>query len=335
MELTEATKKRLKIIDQVTQMGDSQFTDTELEWLRTAVLTQARGVGTASPHDLDLYCISAPVHDVRACLMPQWIAIRCVHGNVTWRVVRCRQCKGCRLSWRGRVRAIILEGCKNSRVWMWTLTIPEYPAEMEGERFDVAQERWHELLRDAGKRGIRFDYLRVVELQKRGTPHFHLAVKNVKRGQERLSDTKVVARMLRRLARRHGFGYKEGKTTDLQAARLGGAGVASYLSKYLGKADSFNELRREDGRAIRRYARSRGWCRSQPRPTWRYARCPGGLTRKAQSDAAVPCVCGEGLLLGRELQAARWVAANRREGRWVAPLGVADYLLERSVVKNN
>lgn len=324
--LPEGARKRLHAI-LLAATRVSQFTYDELESLRFAVLAGIRGSGGGAPSVLDLPCISAPVEDVKACLSPGWIAIRCYHGNVTWRVVRCRWCEGCRHVWRAKVRAIILAGCAGARVWMWTLTLPEYPGDMEEGRFDVAQDRWHALLRLAAKRGVRFEYLRVVELQKRGTPHFHLAIKGVEVGGEAVSATSVVRTVLVGLARASGFGYRPGKTFDLQAARLGGVGVASYMSKYLSKSAGFNELRRDDGRAIRRYCRSRGWSPVRALPVWRYARVVTGISRVAQSTEDVRCACGEALLLRRDVQAKRWVAANRLAKRWIAPLGVADYIL--------
>ncbi len=206
---------------------------------------------------------------------------------------------------------------------MWTLTIAQYPVDIKGDRFDFAQDRWHDLLRLAGKAGLSFEYLRVVELQKRGTPHFHLAIKQPVKNGRGITSTAQLTTEFRRLSRKAGFGY----IMDLQAARLGGAGVASYMSKYLNKATDFYELRRKDGRAIRRYARSRGWIPNQPGPTWRYARDGGRFSHREQTTRDVPCDCAEGLLLRKGLQARRWVATNQREGLWVAPTGVGDYLL--------
>lgn len=208
------------------------------------------------------------------------------------------------------------------------LTVKPGRVIIEGEdKFDVIQGRWHALLRESGKDRVTFDYLRVVELQKRGTPHLYLAVKDIRVLQERVSDTEVAGRVLRGLGRRAGFGYEEGKTTDFQAARLGGAGVASYLSKYLEKSEDYNLLRRADGRAIRRYSRSRGWSGPRADSVWRYARVGNGFTREEQSTAPVTCECGQGELLSRDDQASKWLVANRREGKWVAPLGVGDFVL--------
>ena len=321
--LTEHTLNRLKAINNAR---DTILTDTEMGWLKTAVILSNRGTGTESPN-LDILCITAPVQKVSACRSPAWIPLRCHHGNETWKLVRCRKCVGCHHAWRSKVRALILNGLIGRNAYMWTLTIPEYPSQMEGDRFDVAQERWHNLLRDAGKRGFRFEYMRVVEMQKRGTPHFHIAVKM---GSGQVSNTKALARRFRGLAKRARFGYREGKTTDFQSASLGGAGVASYMSKYLVKSEDFYALRREDGRAIRRYCRSRGWSNPRTPAVWRYAR-NGPITRLAQSDADVLCSCGDHEILNREAQVARWLAANRRAGEWVAPLGVADYIFEEGV----
>ncbi len=329
LALSKGTQKRLVDIESARKSGTSSLTDTELDWIRFAAVYSSGVSGASAPGTLDIPCISAPVEKVSACLSPAWIEIRCYHDNRTHVRVRCRYCEGCWHAWRHKVRNLIIEGCGASKVFMWTLTIPEYPSKMKGDRFDVAQERWHDLLRDASKRGVRFEYLRVVELQKRGTPHFHVAVRDFREGVRRLSDTKEIAGMLRGFGRRSGFGYREGKTTDFQAARLGAAGVASYMSKYLTKSEGYNALRREDGRAIRRYARSRGWSNLRDKPVFRYARVPSGISHDWKSEEPLPCVCGEGLTIKRERQVQRWVDACRREGRWIAPLGVADYILQK------
>lgn len=275
---TEAHLKRLLAVGKAMQDGDSRLTHTELDWLLIAVKMSEKGASEASAY-LDIPSISALVEDVQACLMPGWIGLRCHHGNRTFKVVRCRACDGCHHNWRSKVRGIILDGCAGAKVWFWTLTIPEYPRQMVGNRFDVAQDRWHALLRLAGKRKIMFEYFRVVELQKRGTPHFHCAVKGFKLNGLWATETPLIAVELRKLCKVSGFGYRQGKTTDFVAARLGGAGVASYMSKYLSKSEDYNMMRRDDGRAIRRYGRSRGWSRPGALPVWRYAALPHAFTR--------------------------------------------------------
>lgn len=326
---SEGTKKRLRQIAQVTSMT-SQFTEDELLYIHRAIVLSDKGTyaenvkgsGDSVPAPL-----AAPVEQVQACRSKKWIQVMCHHGNTTWKPIRCRWCDGCAHNWKARVRAIILDGCDSSRAFMWTLTMKEYPDEVEGDIFDLAQSRWHSLLRDCSKRGFSFEYLRVVELQKRGTPHFHMACKDFVRNGLPISETDVIARTLRGFAKRAGFGYRKGKTTDFQAARLGGAGVASYMSKYLSKTEGFNKLRRDDGRAIRRYCRSRGWSNPRPLPTWRYT-VTGAFSRTHKSEKDVICICGEGKILRRHNQAQAWVAKSRLEGKWVGPLDAATYLME-------
>ena len=325
--LSDMTKKRLALIESYDS-SSQQLTDTELEWIYYGALIANKGPRTKVSGPLDISYISAPVQDVMACLSPGWVPVRCHHGNTAWKMIRCRKCDGCLHAWRAKVRALILDGCSGSVSYMWTLTVREYPRQMKGDKFDVTQKRYHDLLRSAGKLGVSFEYLRVVEMQKRGTPHFHIALKDVRRNGRFVSTTEQIRSILRNLAKKSGFGYVQGKTFDLQAARLGGAGVASYMSKYLEKSEDYNALRREDGRAIRRYCRSRGWCAQRPLPDWRYAR-DGNLERKAQVTQDVSCDCGDHMLLNRDHQVTKWIAANRRAGRWVAPLGVADYLLSK------
>jgi len=311
--------------------GHHLLSSTQLVWLQRAMLDGAlmhrksSEAGTLSPHPWD----NASVENERACLQPKWIGLVCHHGNGLWKQIRCRNCEGCHHAWRSKVRAIILKGCEGHRVWMWTLTIPEYPEQMEEDRYDVAQTRWHDLLRSFKKHGISFQYLRVVELQKRGTPHFHIALKAFMVRGHQLSNTREIATVIRGFAQKARFGHVVGKTMDIQAARLGGAGVASYMSKYMNKAENFYDMRRQDGRAIRRYARSRNWIPPQPGPTWRYARDGGRFSHTQQTTQDVPCDCSEGKLLHRHIQTRRWLYANQREGRWVAPTSIGDYLLQQ------
>ena len=311
----------------------SRFTEDELAYIQRAVQLSDKGtyaVNVKGSGDSVPAPLLEAVADLRACLSPKWIELRCTHGYVTWKVIRCRWCDGCLNAWKAKVRAIILEGSQGTQVYMWTLTIKEYPHEVEGDIFDESQKRWHDLLRDAAKHRIRFEFLRVVELQERGTPHFHLAIKQVSRRGKSLSDTKVIARMFRRLGKKAGFGYRQDFTTDFQAARLGGAGVASYMSKYLSKSEDYNAMRRDDGRAIRRYCRSRGWSKRRADPVWRYS-VAGGFSRSEKSGADTPCVCSEGFIMPRDHQAAAWVAASRLEGRWVGPLAVVEYILQKEI----
>ena len=308
--LTDHTKKRLQLVAKASAAGDSILAHTELDWLHKATLVANKGPRANASGSLDILCISALVDKVSACLSPAWIPLRCHHGNETWKMIRCRKCEGCHHAWRSKVRALILNGCYAKRCYMWTLTIPEYPDTMGLDRFDFTQRRWHDLLRDTQRRGVKFEYLRVVEMQKRGTLHFHIALKDFTVGAKDVSNTKDIAKILRAFGKKAGFGYKQGKTTDFQSARLSGAGVASYMSKYLEKSEDFYALRREDGRAIRRYCRSRGWSNTRTPAVWRYA-SNGPITRKAQSVEDVKCSCGDHETLDRNLQVKKWLAANR------------------------
>ena len=321
---SEGTKKRLLKLKM-----SKKLTELQRNLLEVAIRYSSRGAGASAPASLDIYSISAPVDKVSACRNPAWIEVRCHHGNKTHVVVRCRRCEGCWHAWRSKVRHIISKGCFAEKVYFLTLTIKEYPDKMKEDRFDLIQRRWHDLLRSAGRIRFTFEYLRVVELQKRGTPHFHIAVKDVRRNKGRLPSTKVISRTFRRLAKASGFGYIEGKTFSFEAARLGGKGVASYLSKYIGKADGYKELVRTDGRAIRRYARSRKWSNHKAPSVYRYARTSSRISRKVKSTEPLRCSCGQGEILEVENQVKKWLVAVDREGSWVAPVSVGDYIMEK------
>ena len=260
---------------------------------------------------------------IQACERVAYIALQCVHGNQTAKQVRCRACEGCRLNWLGRVRRLVLDGAQGWPTWMWTLTLKEYPSEMKGDRFDFAQQRWAKFRRKAYKAQVQMRYMRVVELQKRGTPHFHLAINRVSRKDNYISNTAELRHLLSRLAASAGFGAQ----TNLQKARLGAAGVASYLADYLKKSEDYYLMRREDGRAIRRYNHSFDWGTPLAPPTWRYTAVPDGFSHDTQTVLEVPCRCKEGFTLHRPTQARRWLHATREKGYWMAPLSVADYFL--------
>ena len=334
---SDGTRRRLKALEKGRADGATRFTDTELDYIEASIIARDKGTYAKNVKVMGGFAPQTPhesVHNVSACLSPAYIEIRCHHNHATWRVIRCRWCEGCKHAWRAKVRAMILKGCEYATAYMWTLTMPEYPADFKGDRFDEAQERWHNLLRDCHRRAFKFEYLRVVELQKRGTPHFHVAAKGFTSKGRLLGSTASIARRLRGFAKRAHFGYIEGKTTDFQSARLGGAGVASYMSKYLEKSEDYNALRRADGRAIRRYCRSRGWIIKQPDPTWRFT-ITGGFSHDAQVTPDLPCNCGRGEILQHDRQAQKWVDASRREGKWVGPLDAFEYLLEKDLLNNS
>lgn len=336
--------KRLRLLDEAKDNPEHRLTYDEvvlaeaktLSNARMAQIAKERGSGRYVSPSLDIISITAPVVNVMACTNPAWVQVQCYHGNKRWIRIRCRKCEACAHAWRSKVRHIITEGADYHKVWMWTLTIKEYPkSHGSKELLDIIQKRWHNLLRIANKKGVSFEYFRVVEYQKRGTPHYHIAVKDVVVGGCITHSTEKIYRRLRSLAKASGFGYKKGKTIDFQAARLGGRGVASYMSKYLNKGENYHDLVREDGRAIRRYCRSRNWTRKRYVPTFRYSRVGSGISRTQQSERKLRCSCGEGFLLNQSLQAHRWLTANRRAGRWVAPISLLDKILKEECEKQN
>ncbi len=318
--------KRLLSISKATH--ESVLTATELQWAQIAARQAAkRGTGKP-PRTLDINSISALRHseglvDVKACLNPKWIGLQCTHQNTTARIARCRWCDGCMNAWRGRVRAMVMEGADAQDNYFWTLTLKEYPDQMDEQKFDFIQTRWRRLLRVFDKEDFKLQYFRVIELQKRGTPHYHLAINRLTQLEKwGLDKTK---RFMYNAGVRSGFG----KEWDFQRVERGAAGVASYLSKYIGKGDDYRALVRSDGRAVRRYSRSGSWLSTPPENSWRYAAVPNSFTAKALSEGEVDCECGLHETQTRESQAKEWLAVNRRVGRWIAPLGVLDYILEK------
>jgi len=204
----------------------------------------------------------------------------------------------------------------------WTLTIREYPYQMDEERFDYAQRIWHTMLRNLGKAGVRFSYIRVVELQERGTPHFHLAVNSLEVRGIRILETAMAHQILRRAALKAGFG----PARLVPSGKVRTRGVASYLGKYLSKGSEY--LSRTDGRFIRKYNRSRNWVVGLPKPrVWR-VRKVGGIERRGIVSELM-CRCGLGQHLNQGEQLMKWMARCIEDDWWTAPLDMYDYLMEK------
>jgi hypothetical protein len=340
-EMSPALYKRLYFLQQAFDNPSlSTLKPSECEQIATScissarILAERRGSGESLPRSLDFISISAPeLISPTACRRPKWIQVRCVHGHTKWMRIRCRFCEGCRNAWRGKVRHLISDGARMHRTWFWTLTIKEYPWQVDGDIYDVIQSRWHKLLREADRKEVKFEYFKVVELQERGTPHFHIAVKDFRYRGEAMRETVKVYRILRRLAKMSGFGYRAGKTIDFQAAEHGPAGVAAYMSKYLQKAEDFYRMVRADGRAIRRYSRSRRWVIRDIPCNFRLSRVGSGICSDAQPETNFPCSCGDGFRLNPDHQINRWLTACRKENRWVAPLSMVDYIIKKEKKK--
>lgn len=275
---------------------------------------------TTFPHPLDLTGISAPGAS-QACLHPKYQTIECHHGNSKCVPLRCGKCDGCRHFWRRKVRALVGEGCRGHVSYFVTLTFREYPYQMDGNRYDFAQGAWHGLLRLANKQGITFQYIRVVELQERGTPHFHLVVNRVARHGHRVSTTAQVRWLFGQLGKATGFGPQ----MKVEQVRLGGKGAAAYLAKYLSKSEVW-QMKRDDGRAIRRYCRSRKWVHDEKKAQFRF-RAVGGVRDEPLYYPEPTCECYRRQRLRTNLQAARWLERAIREDTWCAPMALFDYIL--------
>ncbi len=177
------------------------------------------------------------------------------------------------------------------------------------------------MLKVAAKEGLSFQFIRVVELQERGTPHLHLAVNRVIVRGHKVNNTAEVELIFRSLASRTGFG----DMLWVERARLGAKGVAAYLSKYLSKSEVW-DMARADGRAIRRYSRSQHWCYQDVKArVWRYRKV-GDIHHVEVMDEALPCVCGSGQILLQLPQATRWLSKCKALGAWVAPLDIFDWI---------
>jgi len=287
---------------------------------RKDCLHNSEGLGETSP-TLDLHKITAPRPS--DCANPKWTIVDCVHDNHLVIPVRCGRCPGCQNHWRKKVKAMVFDGSHGQETWFVTLTLPEYPSQMEENRYDLAQKRWHSFLRLAHKLNVAFEFFRVVELQRRGTPHFHLAINRVKVNARLITNTKHVQLVFRNLARKTGFGWLLDKTLYVERTRLGGKGAASYMGKYLAKQTQ--NLARPDGRLIRRYCRSKNWCQRPKTNVFRFRRI-GEILDKEPYVAPMPCSCGDGHILLPNQQAVKWLAKCVNSDTWVAPMALFDYL---------
>lgn len=220
------------------------------------------------------------------------VRLRCWHGNDRVLAVACgkvSECELCLNAWRAKVRRRIMAGCEGAvNLWFFTATFSEDISLDEGMR------RWKVLWKEMARRMPGARMFRVVELTKRGRPHFHAVVdgpmpvllKPNKGGEyaaEYLARQSVAGReFIQRVLVPSGFGY----IAHCERVRLGGKGAASYLSKYLTKAQA-KSLVREDGRRVRVAEGSRDWLVNPPVPTYRY----GTVVVTSAKESEPDCRC--------------------------------------------
>lgn len=169
----------------------------------------------------------------------------------------CRHCGPKKVR---RVMAQLRDGMQLGRTRFFTLTAPG--DEDAATSWDEFPYRWKLFHQRVKRKFPDFEYLGVVEVQRRGHPHIHV----VYRGGY------IHWPVLRSMARASGFG----RVADIRDAR---GGHAKYLVKYLTKElrpPAKLDAERAGGpaapapRHFRRVRMSKGWCDAQPRPASRW-----------------------------------------------------------------
>jgi hypothetical protein len=197
------------------------------------------------------------------------------------RVQRCRasssnRCEPCAETYRRRVRRIAVDGCSlytGSTIVMVTLTAPGNeqhtmpsgevcPCTPDGgvhlaEWNGTCSGRFSRFVEDVRRMtGVKLQYFRAAEVQKRGALHFHILFRVPVGMRVRLSLGAV-----RRLALKHGFGHSV-DVTGVEPERAAGY-VAKYASKAAAARASMPWMHRRTGELSNGYGRYRVWTSSR------------------------------------------------------------------------
>jgi hypothetical protein len=152
--------------------------------------------------------------------------------------LRCKRwrCPGCGPRLVRRARDRIRAGITQGPTRFLTLTSPG--TESPEQSFDELTERWKRMSLRIGRRFGAFDYVAVIEIQKRGSPHLHVIVRG----------PFIPLPWLARAAGEVGFG----RVVDIRRPR---SDLAGYLAKSLGPGTSGDLLPSH----FHRVRWSRGW----------------------------------------------------------------------------
>lgn len=164
---------------------------------------------------------------------------------------RSRSCGYCyQRYWLPRVTARIMSGLRGKRrdgdVLMLTVTGPGEDEIWDAERArgwnETAQSRFRLVLAAVQHRFGRLPYFRVIEFQKRGVIHYHVALRRIRF---------IPHAWMTRICAEHGFGF-----CWLSAERAEKRGAPSrYLTKYLSSL-----YLRDLASGVHVYSMSRSWC---------------------------------------------------------------------------
>jgi hypothetical protein len=176
-----------------------------------------------------------------------------------------------------------------------TLTSPG--AEDSDVSLDLLSARWKAFHLRLRRRIGPFEYFAIVELQRRGSPHFHILVRG----------GLVSASWVAKAAAGVGFG----KVSDVGPVRRG---IAGYLTKQIGPGTSGDLLPTH----FRRARWSRGWVAPRIRPDTP-ARREWYVVLAGTRDAAASAVA-RGYRLIALVHGPR--VRHRRDVRWITPRGL-------------
>lgn len=195
------------------------------------------------------------------------------------RASSCERCKPCGETYRRRVRRVAVDGCHlytGSTIVMVTITAPGNhqhtmpsgdvcPCTPEGgvhlaEWNGTCSGRFSRFVEDVRRMtGVKLQYFRAAEVQKRGALHFHILFRVPPGHRIRLS-----AQSVRRLAMKHGFGHSVDVTGVSAEAAAGYASKAAhYASKTAGDRASMPWMHRRTGEVSDGYGRYRVWTSSR------------------------------------------------------------------------
>lgn len=169
----------------------------------------------------------------------------CYHGNERVLRVACGkvgECEECMEAWRSRVRRRVRNGARMPRFGLWFLTLTF----ADPVTLDSAMASWRTFRRSLMREFPRARLFRVVELTKTGRPHFHAVVdadlpriyKADKGGESLESYWAKQSDRARDFLLRHVLPAGFGPISDCERVRRGPGGAASYMGKYLSKANS-------------------------------------------------------------------------------------------------
>lgn len=276
--------------------------------------------------------------------------LQCIHDRRSFLPVACgnrfrENCRYCPDAWRKKIRGIIAEGSKFHKQFYYFLTLT-MPGNDRGRVKDAhdAFKRFRTWFLNYFRRDLGMEsaaYFWVLELQKRGSLHYHVLLRLPR--SVKLYRRKVKGRFyhwfvpLKARVEKMGFGWVH----DFEPLRHKHGGAVVYLSKYLSKAAD-RQMREyveryeleTGGSKLRLYGRTSNWI---PQEARRVRGTLGfvfkGFNRPNGSETHVLDTCCRGVLKGalsnrlKRERVTMWLSRMQSEGLALIeiPIGVMDY----------